>query len=329
MKPTKIVLVVIAFMAVAVLATLPCWAADAKYPAKPIHMWVGFAAGGPTDSIARAISNIAEKILGQPIIVENKPGGGGALLLGLMMSAPSDGYTIATTTDTPYTRTPHLVNVKYNAMEDFAPIVRFGLQRQGIVVKADSPFKKWQDVIDYARKNPGQFTYGTPGPGTTPHLAIEKIALHDKVKFQHVPFQGDAPAMTALLGGHVMAASSGVLAWIQHVKAGSFRLLLVFDPEGVDQFPDVPTFKQLGYNFDAPTAQMLSAPKRVPKPIMDRLVAVFSEAMMTPQFQKFAKDQELLSVKPLAGADFQKWLQSQYTMYGTFINEVGLRKKTD
>ena len=329
MRTRRVVSTAVVVLGIALLVALTCRAAEVKYPTKPIHMWVGFAPGGPTDSIARAISSIAEKMLGQPIIVENKPGGGGALLLGLMVSAPPDGYIIATTTDTPYTRAPHLVNVKYNAMEDFAPIVRFGLQRQGIVVKADSQFKKWQDVIDFARKNPGQFTYGTPGPGTTPHLAIEKIALHEKVKFQHVPFQGDAPAMTALLGGHVMAASSGVLAWIQHVKAGSFRLLLVFDPEGVEQFPDVPTFKQMGYNFDAPTAQMLSAPKRVPKPILDRLITGFSDAMMTPQFQKFAKDQELMSVKPFAGADFQKWLQAQYTMYGTFINEIGLKKKTD
>ena len=329
MRTTRMAFAVIGSLAVAVLAALPCWSADAKYPTKPIHMWVGFAAGGSTDVCARAVANIAEKMLGQPIIVENKPGGGGALLLGLMVSAPPDGYTIATTSDTPYTRAPHLVNVKYNAMEDFAPIVRLGLQRQGIVVKADSPFKKWQDVIDFARKNPGQLTYGTPGPGTTPHLAMEKIALHEKVKFQHVPFQGDTPAMTALLGGHVMAASTGAQGWTQHVKAGSLRLLLIIESEGMEGWADVPTFKKVGYNFETPTAQMISAPKRVPKPIVDRLIAVFSEAMMTPQFQKVGREQELLSVKPLAGADFQKWLQSQYTMYGTFINEVGLKKKID
>ena len=327
MKATRVVLVATAVLAVALLFTVPGWSADVKYPTKPIHMWVGFAAGGSTDVCARAVSNIAEKMLGQPIVVENKPGGGGALLLGLMMSAAPDGYTIATTSDTPYTRAPHLVSVKYNAMEDFTPIVRLGLQRQGIVVKADSPFKKWQDLVDWARKNPGQLTYGTPGPGTTPHLAMEKIALHEKLKFQHVPFQGDTPAMAALLGGHVMAASTGALGWMQHVKAGSLRLLLIIESEGMEGWADVPTFKKVGYNFETPTAQMISAPKQLPKPVTDRLIAVFSEAMMTPQFQKVAKDQELLSVKPLAGADFQKWLQSQYTMYGTFIKEVGLQKK--
>ncbi len=311
----------------AILLVAPAFAADAKYPTKPIHMWIGFAAGGSTDICGRSVSAIAEKALGQPIVVENKPGGGGALLLGLLASAAPDGYTLATTSDTPYTRAPHLINVKYDSMKDFAPIARLGLQRQGIVVRADSPFKKWQDVIDFARKNPGQLTYGTPGPGTTPHLAMEKIALEEKVKFQHIPFQGDTPAMTAILGGHVMVAATGALAWKSHVKAGSLRLLLVFDPEGMDEFPEVPTFKKIGYKFETPTAQMVSAPKGVPKPIMDRLIAVFSEAVMSPQFQKVAADQELLAAKPLTGADFQKWLQQQYTMYGTFIKEVGLQKQ--
>ena len=307
--------------------TLPSWSAEVKFPTKPIHMWVGFAAGGSTDILCRSISNIAEKILGQPIVVENKPGGGGALCLGLLASAPSDGYTLATTSDTPFTRAPHLINVKYDSMKDFIPITRLGLQRQGIVVKSDSPFKKFQDLIEYARKNPGQLTYGSPGPGTTPHLAMEKIALQERVKFQHVPFQGDTPTMTAILGGHVMAASTGALGWMSHVKAGSLRLLLVFDPEGIDQWPDIPTFKKVGYDFEAPTAQMISTPKGVAKPIIDKLIITFSEAMMSPEYQKVAREQELLSVKPLTGSDFQKWLQAQFNMYGIFINEVGLKKK--
>jgi tripartite-type tricarboxylate transporter receptor subunit TctC len=327
MKSATSVLAVLIALSLTLAAA--CWAADVKYPAKPIHMWVGFAAGGSTDICARSVSSIAEKSLGQPIVVENKPGGGGALLLGLLASATPDGYTLATTSDTPYTRAPHLINVKYDPMKDFIPLVRLGLQRQGIVVRADSPFKKWQDLIDFARKNPGQLAYGTPGPGTTPHLAMEKIALQEKVKFQHIPFQGDTPAMSAVLGGHVMAAATGALAWTSHVKAGTLRLLLVFDPEGMDEWPEVPTFKKVGYNFEAPTAQMVSCPKGVPKPVIDKLITVFSDAVMSPQFQKVAREQELLAAKPLTGADFQKWLQQQYNMYGTFIKEVGLQKKTE
>ena len=269
----------------------------------------------------------SKKSLGQEIVVVNKPGGGGALCLGLLASAPPDGYTLATTSDTPFTRAPHLVNVKYDSMKDFIPIVRLGLQRQGIVVKSDSPFKRFQDLIEYAQKNPGQMTYGTPGPGTTPHLAMEKLALQEKVKFQHVPFQGDTPAMTAILGGHVMAASTGALGWMSHVKAGSLRLLIVFDEVGIEQWPEVPTFKKVGYNFETPTAQMISAPKSIPKPILDKLVAVFSAAMKSPEHQKVASQQELLSASPFGGADFQKWLQEQHDMYGKFIRELGMQKE--
>jgi tripartite-type tricarboxylate transporter receptor subunit TctC len=309
------------------LLTVPSWSAETNFPTKPIHMGVGFAAGGSTDILCRTISSVAEKMLGQPIVVENKPGGGGALCLGLLATSPPDGYTLATTSDTPFTRAPHMVNVKYDPMKDFTPIVRLGLQRQGVVVKSDSPFKKFQDLIEYARKNPGQLTYGSPGPGTTPNLAMEKIALQEKVKFQHVPFKGDTPTMTAILGGHIMAASTGALGWMSHVKAGSLRLLLVFDPEGIEEWPEVPTFKKLGYDFETPTAQMISAPKGVPKPIIDKLITVFSEAMMSSQYQKVAAQQELLSAKPFTGAEFQKWLQSQHDMYGKFIKEIGLQKK--
>lgn len=318
---------IVAVMVMLAWAVFPCQAAEQKYPAKSIHMWVGFAPGGSTDTCGRAIASVAEKTLGQSIVVENKPGGGGALLLGLLMSAPADGYTLGMTSDTPFTRAPHLINVKYKAMEDFTPIIRIGVQRQGVVVRADGPFKKFQDLLDYARKNPGQLTYGTPGPGTAPHIGMEKIALHEKVKFQHVPFQGDTPAMAAVLGGHVMAASSGALSWMSHVKAGTLRLLLAYDPEGIEEFPDVPTFKKMGYNFEAPTAQMISVPGRTPKAVTDRLTAVLSEAMMSPYYQKVAREQELTSVKPLVGAEFQKWLKSQYDAYGNSIKEIGLKKK--
>ena len=323
MKLKSMILMVIALMAF----TAPSWSAEVKFPTKPIHMWVGFSAGGPTDVLSRSISNIAEKILGQPIVVENRPGGGGALCAGLLSSAHPDGYTQATTTDTAFTRAPHLINIKYDPLKDFTPIVRLGLMRQGVVVRSDSPFRKFQDIIEFARKYPGQLTYGSPGPGTTPHLGMEKIALQEKVKFQHIPFQGDTPTMTAILGGHVMTASTSAGGWMSHVKAGSLRLVLIFEEEGIEQWPEVPTFKKMGYDFEMPTAQMILAPKGVAKPIMDKLIAVFSEAMMSPQFQKVAREQELLSAMPFSGQDFQKWLQSQFNMYSQFIKEVGLKKK--
>ena len=298
----------------------PCPAADVAYPTKPIHIWVGFAAGGTTDVLSRTVAGIAEKTLGQSTIIENKPGGGGAVCLGLLSSARPDGYTLGAASDSPFTRTPHMVGVVYDSMKDFAPLVRMGLTKQGIVVLAGSPFKKFQDIIDFARKNPGRLTYSTPGSGTSAHLGMEKIALEEKVKFQHIPFQGDAPAFTAVLGGHVMVGVLGAQAWISHTRTGSARPLLLFDSL------EVPGFDKLGYNFEPAAAQMIFAPKGLPKPITDKLTAAFSGAMATSQYQKVAKQMELVVGEPLSGADFQKWLQEQYNMYGTLVKQLGLKK---
>ncbi len=260
---------------------MQCQAADLKYPTKPIHLWVGFAAGGTTDALSRTVAGIAEKTLGQSIIIENKPGGGGAVCLGLLSSAGPDGYTLGAASDSPFTRTPHMVRVVYDPMKDFTPLVRMGLTKQGIVVLTGSPFKKFQDIIDFARKNPGRLTYSTPGSGTSAHLGMEKIALEEKVKFQHIPFQGDAPAFTAVLGGHVMVGVLGAQAWISHTRTGSARPLLLFDSLGNEEWPNVPGFEKLGYNFEPAAAQMIFAPKGVPKPLMDKLTAAFSGAMAT------------------------------------------------
>lgn len=323
MKAKMVVLVGIAL----VTFVVPAWSADVKYPTKPINMWVGFAAGGSTDILCRTVSNVAEKVLGQPIVVDNKPGGGAVLCATLLAAAPPDGYTLGTTTDTPFTRAPHIVGVKYDPMKDFIPIIRISLETLGVVVKSDSPFKKFQDLIDYARKNPGQLTYGSPGAGTVPNLAMEMIARQEKVKFEHIPFQGDTPMMSAILGGHVMAASAAALPWISHVRAGTLRLLLIFGEEPMKQWPEVPTLKKLGYDYRVSAANIISAPKGTPKPIVDKLAAAFSEGMMSPQYQKAARDQELLSSTPFTGPELQNWIQSQYTMYGTLINELGLKKK--
>jgi tripartite-type tricarboxylate transporter receptor subunit TctC len=312
---------------VLVAFVVPVFSADVKYPTKPINMWVGFAAGGSTDMLCRTVSNVAEKILGQPIVVDNKPGGGAVLCASLLAAAPPDGYTLGTTTDTPFTRAPHIVGVKYDPLKDFIPVIRISLETMGIVVKADSPFKKFQDLIDYARKNPGKLTYGSPGAGTVPNLAMEMIAHQEKVKFEHIPFQGDTPMIAAILGGHVMTASSSALPWISHVKAGTLRLLLVFSENPMNQWPAVPTLKQLGYDHRVSVANIISAPKGTPKPIIDQLAAAFSEGMKSPQYQKAAHDQELLSSTPLAGPELQNWIQTQYTLYGTLINQLGLKKK--
>ncbi len=249
--------------------------------------------------------------------------------MGLLKNAKPDGYTLAACTDTPFTRIPHTVGVRYDPLEDFAYITELGRSRIGVVVKSDSPFKKFQDLIEFARKNPGQLTHGTPGVANTTHLAMEKLAQIEKVKIQHIFFQGSAPTITAILGGHVMCASTVAVGWIPHVKAGTLRPLLIYDPpEGIEQMPEVPTLKKLGYDFEVPIFEVMAAPKGLPKPIADKLISAFAEAMKSPQFQAVAREQEtMLSAKVLSGEDLRKMIGVQYHFYGGLIKELGLGKK--
>jgi tripartite-type tricarboxylate transporter receptor subunit TctC len=308
---------------------MPAPAPAADFPTKPITIWIGWAPGGSTDVLARAVAPAAEKILGQPVVIENKPGGTGALAMGLLKNARPDGYTLAACTDTPFTRIPHTVGVKYNPLEDFTYITELGRSRIGVVVKADSPFKKFQDLVDFARKNPGQLTHGTPGVANTTHLAMEKIAQIEKVKMQHIFFQGSAPTIAAILGGHVMCASTVAVGWIPHVKAGTLRPLLIYDPpEGIEQMPEVPTIRRLGYKWEVPIFEVMAAPKGLPRAITDKLIAAFAEAMKSPQFQNVAREQEtILSGRILSGEDLHKTMETQYHFYGTLIKELGLEKK--
>jgi tripartite-type tricarboxylate transporter receptor subunit TctC len=269
-----------------------------------------------------------EKILGQPIVIENKPGGTGSLAMGLLKSAKPDGYTLGVATDSPFTRIPHTIGLKYDPLEDFTYILMLTKSRIGVVVKSDSSFKKFQDVIEFARKNPGQLTHATPGVANATHLGMEKIAQIEKVKMQHIYFQGAPPTITAILGGHVMIASSVAQSWIPHVKAGTLRPVLSYDNEGLEEWPDIPTLKKLGYDFEVPLCEVVAAPKGVPKPVVDKLVTAFSEAMKSPQVQNVAREQaSIISEKPLSGDGLHKFIGTQFNFYGQLIKEMGLQKK--
>jgi len=308
----------------------PARAAEAPFPSQPIHMWTGFGAGGAVDLLSRTISTVAEKSLGQPILVENKPGGGGALCLGLLASEKSNGYTLATVTDGPFDRGPHMVKVKYDPMKDFTPIIRIGVETLGIVVRSDGPFKKFEDLIDYARKNPKKMTYATPGAAGNVNFLMESIAIREKVQFQNIPFNSDSEATSALLGGHVMAEGGAPTGWISHVETGGLRLLLKSEETegGVDPWPDVPTSKKLGYTLKWGPSVIITAPKGLPDPILKKLVAVFSEAMKSPQYQKIAHEHHILNTTtPLTGSDLNNFLQEQFNTFGALVKQLGLQKK--
>lgn len=302
------------------------------FPSKPIRILLGASSGGATGVTIRALAPMAEKALGQSVVVESKVGGAGVLALELTKQARPDGYTVGCTPDAPLTGIPHMRKVTYDPQRDFSAIIMFYSQGGVIAVKSDSPFNNFRDLIDYARKNPGRLTMGIAGTGNNVHLGVIQIAKHDKIRFQYVPFQGSGPTTTGLLGGHVMAASCTLAPLIPHVKAGTARLLVILGKERLPQFPDVPTADELGYPPEVTDIVgikgILTVPKAVPQPIKDRLIAAFSEGTQSAAYLQLAAQNGLMVPNPpLTGAALDRYLLGLSELARGTIAELGLLKK--
>ena len=300
--------------------------AQSSFPTKPVTIWVGFPAGGGTDIIIRSLAEGTEKSLRQKIVVMNKPGGGGTVCASLLAKEKPDGYTLGASTDTPVTRAPHLVDLNYDPLLDLNFIIRVGKWKNVFVVRADSPFKKWEDVVDWAKKNPGQLIHAHPGVGTSNHLAMVKVALKEGFTYKNVPFAGDAPTVSALLGGHVTIASGSCVVWQSHIEAKAVRVLLVIEREGIDFLPEVPTFQKVNYDFEMSSSVIIYAPKGTPDPVMETLGKAFLDGIKTETFKTVSKNQGLTIIDPLTGKDLHEYLRKWNTLYEQYIKEAGIYK---
>ena len=221
---------------------------------------MGRPAGGSTDRHLRALAEIASKHLGQPIIINNQPGGGGTNGPGnLGLQGKPDGYTIAQY-PMGMLRIPHMQKTAWHPINDFTFILGVTGYSFGFVVRADSPYKTFKDYIEAARKAPGKIDFGSTGTGTSPHLLIEEVSDVTGVQLNHIPFKGNADLMQALLGGHVMAASDAT-GWDKFVDAGQMRLLVGFGDQRMKRYPNVPTAKELGYNVVSNSPYGLVGPR--------------------------------------------------------------------
>ncbi|MFH1487325.1 MAG: tripartite tricarboxylate transporter substrate binding protein [Pseudomonadota bacterium] len=300
--------------------------AESKFPVKPVTLYVGFAAGGSSDMIARGLVVEGERALGQKILVVNKPGAGGAVAAALLAKSKPDGYSIQINPDTPFTRAPHLRKLAFDPMNDFTFISRVAVWKNGFVVKADSPFKTWKDVVKWAKENPGELKYGCPGAGTTPDLVMAVIAKREGFTYRSSPFKGDSPAMAAVLGGHITVGGSGLGAWSKYVKANQMRVLMV--EEGVDGYPGVPTYKELGYDLVSPTAALIFGPKGMPEDVVKKLGEVFAAAVKSDAFKMVADAMELKEIdNPLSGPELEKYVKNAYELFKGYVEEAGLKKQ--
>jgi len=294
------------------------------YPTKPINLIVTFAPGGTLDTSTRILAVKAEKFLGQPLVVSNVGGGAGSVALGQVAKKRADGYDITSCTSTGLIRIPQLRAVPYNH-DDFVPIMHFASVQSGVVVKSDSPYKSFKDLVEYARKNPGKVTYATSGVGSPMHIAMEYVADKEKIQWTHVPYAGGAPGLSAVLGGHVTAMSDST-EWLPHVKEGSLRLLVTHGERRMKSFPDVPTLRDLGYDFINETVFMIAAPKGTPAPIIKKLDEAFHKGMDDPEFIKTIATLEF-DVTYRNSEDLKKYLDDAYNRFTVMIKKLNITKE--
>lgn len=324
----KIIPVILAFALMSGLTLAHDALAQRKFPLKPVTLYVGFSAGGITDTIARALTVEGESLWGKKFLVINKPGAGGAIAASLVAKSKPDGYTLQITPDTPITRAPHLRKLAFEPMKDFTFISRIGVFKSGFVVMEESPFKTWKDVVKWAKEHPGELKYGAPGTGTTPDIVMAVIAKREGFLYRRAPFKGDTPNMAALLGRHTMIAGSSTGAWSKYVLAKKMRLLLVLEEEGVDEFPDAPTLKEIGYDIETPTSVIIFGPKGIPERVAAKLGDMFVEAAKSKTFKSIAKSLELMATDQiLTGRELDKYLRRNYSLYKKYIEEAGLAQK--
>ena len=308
----------------ALLAALaPALAQAQAFPSKPITLICPWPAGGGTDLHLRKVAEIAARHLGQPVVVENRPGGSGMNGPATMAkTAKPDGYTISQLAITAF-RVPHMQKVDWHPLNDFTYIIGVSGYTFGIVVKADSPLKTFQDLIQYAKTNPGALSYGTPGTGTSLHLAMEEIAAKAGIKFLHVPFKGNADSTQALMGGHIMAQVDST-GWARHVDAGTFRLLATLGDRRTRW--NAPTVRELGIETVSNSPYGFVGPRGMPREVVNRLHDAFKRTIDDPEHMKTLQQLDQLYWYK-SSEEYAQWAAEAYRAERATIERVGLLAK--
>ena len=311
--------------AAAVTVAFPTLAQAQAYPAKPIKLICPWPAGGSTDAVMRALAESAGKVLSGQIVIENKPGASGMLGPNELLRAQPDGYTLSQIT-IGVARLPHMMKMQFDPLKDFTYIACLTGYTFGIVVRADSPIKSIADLVAYAKANPGKFTYGSTGNGTTPHLAFAEFASKAKIDITHVPFKGSADGVQAVLGGHVMSHSDAT-GWGPHVDAGTLRLLATYGSKRTKRWPQITTLTELGFDTVSDSPFGIGGPKGMDPAVVKKLHDAFKQTLQDPavmaSFDKY--DQ---SVIYMGTEEYTKFIQDTYRSEKAVIERLGLAMKT-
>src|SRR5918994_281775 len=296
-----------------------------KYPNRPITIVAPFPPGGVADLTARPVAAAMEKVLNNPVVVSNKTGAAGAVGMAFVANSKPDGYnllmalssiSIIPEADKLFERKPAYT------MEQLIPIALISADPTIFVVSADRPWKGVKEFVDDAKKRPGQISYSSSGVYGTLHMAMEMLSHAGGISLKHVPYSGAGPALTAILGGHVDTLASGPAVVIPHIKAGMLRLLAGWGAKRVDSLPDVPTFKELGYDVEFYIWAGLFAPRETPSAVMKTIREAVKQAVNTAEF-KTAMEKLQTPVSYLDAPEFQKFWDKDAKMLADAIKRIG------
>jgi tripartite-type tricarboxylate transporter receptor subunit TctC len=322
-KTTKWTVIVFSGLLATLLSSI-VWAAD--FPTKPVTLICPYASGGTADIVMRGLAEATSKHLGQPVVVENKGGGGGSLGPATMAAtAKPDGYTLSQMPVTLF-RNPYMMKVTWDPFKDFTYIIHISGYTFGVVVKADAPWKTWDEFIAYAKANPGKVSYNTPGTGSTLHIVMESIAADKGIKWIHVPTKGGGEGTPMVLGGHTTASANSSGGWAAQVESGDLRLLATWGDQRMKRFPNVPTLKELGYGIVSTSSFGIGGPKGMDPKVVKILHDAFKKGMEDPTFLKVI---DKLDMPPLYlnTEDYNKYNKKVDEEEKTMIKKLGLEKK--
>jgi tripartite-type tricarboxylate transporter receptor subunit TctC len=313
-------------LALTLLAALVVPAALAqKFPDRPIRFIVPFPPGGGNDILARAIAPKMAEFLGQPVVIDNRPGAGGNIGTEIAAKAPPDGYTMVIASNQ-VTMNPALyAKLPFDIEKDFAPVALAASVPMVLVVHPSVAANNLKELVALAKANPGKLNHSTPGSGTPQHIAFEVFNHVAGIHITHIPYKGTGPAITDLLAGQVQAAFGTMASLEQHVKAGKLRALAVATPKRSQAMPDVPTVAESGFaDFDVSLWYSILAPAGTPKEIVARLSAEIAKALEVPEVRE-RLTQQGFDVSYLNSAEMTALMRRDLARWNKSLKEIGLK----
>ena len=316
----------LSFLVAGVLALAAAAPVHAEYPDRPIRMLVGYTPGGGADNLIRPVSEKLAKLLGKPVVMDYRPGAGGAIAAEALAQSPPDGYTLHITDSGPMTILPNMRKMSYNPLTDFTMLAMVGSGGTVIVTPPNSPAKHVPQLVALIKKQPAAWSYGTSGVGGVGHLAGEQFkAAASLPGLTHIPYKGGAPAVAELMGSHVPVLFSSLGAAIAHINGGRIKALAVTSAKRSSILPDVPTLAELGYpGFDASIWFGIVGPRGMPPEVMEKLLPALQAALQDTGVQESIRKEGYEPVQ-LTPEQMRAQLGDDLTRWGKTIKDAGVK----